>query len=98
MEKYITDPRTGLDYELVGDYYLIRLPNEKLAWAPVASLCVTDRYTVVEHAVDLRKLLPEAEFEILFASPRNITGHAMYSPIPIMEESADYGGAPIRII
>ena len=23
MEKYITDLRTGLDYELVGDYYLI---------------------------------------------------------------------------
>ena len=23
MERYITDPRTGLDYELVGDYYLI---------------------------------------------------------------------------
>ena len=23
MEKYITDPRTGLDYELVGGYYLI---------------------------------------------------------------------------
>ena len=23
MEKYITDPRTSLDYELVGDYYLI---------------------------------------------------------------------------
>ena len=23
MEKYTTDPRTGLDYELVGDYYLI---------------------------------------------------------------------------
>lgn len=23
MEKSITDPRTGLDYELVGDYYLI---------------------------------------------------------------------------
>ena len=23
MEKYITDHRTGLDYELVGDYYLI---------------------------------------------------------------------------
>ena len=23
MEKYITDPRTGLDYELVRDYYLI---------------------------------------------------------------------------
>lgn len=23
MEKYITDKRTGLKYELVGDYYLI---------------------------------------------------------------------------
>lgn len=23
MEKYITDERTGLQYELVGDYYLI---------------------------------------------------------------------------
>ena len=23
MEKHITDPSTGLDYELVGDYYLI---------------------------------------------------------------------------
>ncbi len=23
MEKNITDPRTGLEYELVGDYYLI---------------------------------------------------------------------------
>lgn len=23
MEKYITDERTGLKYELVGDYYLI---------------------------------------------------------------------------
>ena len=23
MEKYITDPRTGLDYELAGNYYLI---------------------------------------------------------------------------
>ena len=23
MEKYITDERTGLKYELIGDYYLI---------------------------------------------------------------------------
>lgn len=23
MERYITDERTGLKYELVGDYYLI---------------------------------------------------------------------------
>ena len=28
MEKYITDERTGLKYELVGDYYLITGDDE----------------------------------------------------------------------
>ena len=28
MEKYITDERTGLQYELVGDYYLIAGEDE----------------------------------------------------------------------
>ena len=28
MEKYITDKRTGLKYELVGDYYLIASDDE----------------------------------------------------------------------
>ena len=28
MEKYITDERIGLKYELVGDYYLITEDNE----------------------------------------------------------------------
>ena len=28
MEKYITDERTGLQYELVGDYYIIAGDDE----------------------------------------------------------------------
>ena len=28
MKKYITDERTGLKYELVGDYYLIAGDDE----------------------------------------------------------------------
>ena len=28
MEKFITDERTGLRYELVGDYYLIAREDE----------------------------------------------------------------------
>ena len=28
MDKYITDERTGLKYELVGDYYLIAVDDE----------------------------------------------------------------------
>lgn len=29
MEKYITDKRTGLTYELVGDYYLVPMMNDR---------------------------------------------------------------------
>lgn len=72
-------------YGRVGDFYLCRLPIGKLAWASVSSLCVTDKFSIADNAVDLREWLPEAEFEILFASPNNITGHALYEPIPMME-------------
>lgn len=34
MEKYITDERTGLKYELVGDYYLIA-GDEEPALEPI---------------------------------------------------------------
>lgn len=42
-------------------------------------------YVSVPNAEDLRLLIPDAEFDILFASENNITGHAMYAPIPILE-------------
>ena len=29
MEKYITDKRTGLTYELVGDYYLVPMMKDR---------------------------------------------------------------------
>lgn len=35
MEKYITDERTGLKYELVGDYYLIAGDDEPEERKPV---------------------------------------------------------------
>lgn len=34
MEKYITDERTGLKYELVGDYYLVA-GDDELAERPI---------------------------------------------------------------
>ena len=39
MEKYITDERTGLKYELVGDYYFIagdEEPEERPIWLMVS--------------------------------------------------------------
>ena len=35
MEKYITDERTGLKYELVGDYYLIAGDDEPEEEQPI---------------------------------------------------------------
>ena len=35
MEKYITDERTGLEYELVGDYYLIAGEDEPEEYQPI---------------------------------------------------------------
>jgi hypothetical protein len=35
MEKYITDERTGLKYELVGDYYLIAGEDEPEEMRPI---------------------------------------------------------------
>ena len=41
----------------------------------------------VPGARDLRSLIPDAEFDLLFAGPDNIAGHAMYAPIPILEDT-----------
>ena len=67
-------------------FYLCRLPNGKLCYC--AEEWISDAITYVEYpgAVDLRVFLPEAEFDLLFASCNNITGKAMYPAIPILEQ------------
>lgn len=42
-------------------------------------------YVEPKNGVDLRFVLPDAVYDILFASERNITGHAMYPAIPMLE-------------
>ena len=42
-------------------------------------------YVNPENGIDLRFVLPDAEYELLFASENNITGHSMYPPIPMLE-------------
>ena len=68
-------------------FYLCRLPNGKLCYCSEEWL--TDRITYAEcpDAVDLRVFLPEAEFDLLFASCNNITGKAMYPAVPILEKT-----------
>ena len=74
-------------YGREGDFYYCKLPIGRFAYAPVKVLFCDSAYRTLNGAVDLRMYLPEAEFELLFASRNNITGEALYPPIPMMEES-----------
>lgn len=42
-------------------------------------------YAWIEGGVDLRWFLPEAEFNILFASDENVTGSPLYPAVPMLE-------------
>lgn len=66
-------------------FFLCRLPNGKLCYC--AEEWVTDIITYAEYpwAVDLRVFLPEAQFDLRFASSNNLTGKAMYPAIPLLE-------------
>lgn len=70
-----------------GDFYLCRLPNGGIAYCSVNYLSSEATYVDLAGAVDLRVFMPGAEFDLLFASPNNITGEAMYPPIPLLEET-----------
>lgn len=49
MEKYITDGRTGLKYELVGDYYLIAGDDEPEEERPIGIWGQRHRRYLKEH-------------------------------------------------
>lgn len=80
----------GTKVEVLGrenDFYLCRLEDGGLVYCSAAYLSSEDSYVVLPGAVDLRVYLPTLDFEMLFASPNNITGEAMYPAIPLLEES-----------
>ena len=70
-----------------GDFYLCRLPNSGIAYCSVNYLSSEATYVDLPGAVDLRVFMPGAEFDLLFASPNNITGEALYLPVPLLEET-----------
>lgn len=70
-----------------GDFFLCRLSDGGLAYCSVGYMSSEKNYVELPGAVDLRVYLPSLQFEMLFASPYNITGEAMYAPIPLLESS-----------
>ena len=68
MEKYITDGRTGLKYELVGDYYLIAGDDEPEEREPVGIWGQRHlRYLKEHHRVRYANLLTSGELNAYLA-------------------------------
>ena len=62
MEKYITDERTGLKYELVGDYYLIAGEDEPEEDQPIGVWGQRHlRHLKRHHKVIYANLLPSSK-------------------------------------
>ncbi len=84
---------TGTTVTVYGrdnNFYLCRLPNGKICYCSMDWLSDEATYVELPGAVDLRVFLSGAEFDLLFASSNNITGHAMYPAIPLLEESTAF--------
>ncbi len=84
--------KNGEHIQVAGEEsgYYICVKDSRLCYVQKRFLTKDGTYAHVPGAVDLREFLPNAEFELRFASPNNITGHAMYPAIPIMEENTAY--------
>lgn len=68
MEKYITDERTGLKYELVGDYYLIAGDDEPEEDRPIGVWGQRHlRYLKEHHRVRYANLLTSGELNAYLA-------------------------------
>lgn len=68
MEKYITDGRTGLKYELVGDYYLIAGDDEPEEERPIGVWGQRHlRYLKEHHRVRYVNLLTSGELNAYLA-------------------------------
>ena len=68
MEKYITDERTGLKYELVGDYYLIAGDDEPEEERPIGIWGQRHlRYLKEHHRVRYANLLTSGELNSYLA-------------------------------
>ena len=72
-------------YGQVNGFCLVRLPSGRLCFCSANYLAGGMLCAVYPGAVDLRALLPRAQFELLFASPNNITGRSLYPAVPLLE-------------
>ena len=68
MERFVTDERTGLKYELVGDYYLVAGDDEPEEYQPIGIWGQRHlRYLKEHHRVRYANLLTSGELNAYLA-------------------------------
>ena len=90
MEKFITDKRTGLKYELVGDYYLIAGDDEPEEERPIGAWGQRHlRYLKEHHRVLYANLLTSGELNAYLA---DIDRQAEELFLRLLKQMADVEG------
>ena len=94
MENYITDERTGLKYELVGDYYLIAGDDEPEEERPIGIWGQRHlRYLKEHHRVRYANLLTSGELNAYLA---DIDRQAEELFLRLVKQMADAEGISLR--
>ena len=86
-------PAYGEELEVIGEegrFFTVKLDEKNVGYVEKRIMFKDGNFCHVPGAVDLRALIPTCEFDMLFASENNITGHAMYPAVPILEENTAY--------
>ena len=89
----IARPAYGEELEVIGEegrFYTVKLDEQNVGYVEKRIMFKDGNFCHVPGAMDLRELIPTCEFDMLFASENNITGHAMYPAVPILEENTAY--------
>lgn len=68
-----------------GEYYEYTMDDGRTGYIYEGDVAEGKLYASYENAVDLRQVLPDSEFDILFANGKNITGKSLYPAIPLIE-------------
>ena len=90
MERFVTDERTGLKYELVGDYYLIAGEDEPEEYQPIGVWGQRHlRYLKEHHRVRYTTLLTSGELNAYLA---NIDRQAEELFLRLVSQMADAEG------
>ena len=68
-------------------FYLCEMKDGSIVYCSTTYLDEQATYVELEGAVDLRVLMPGADFNLQLSSANNVTGAALYPEVPLLEES-----------